>query len=105
MSQDLQQSIDLTPDLAQLHDDLEYARAAEGSHFVWSMVSMSPLGLVVLFSVFSEVGPSPMWGGLLALAAAFQFWRWKKAEREVERLERLLSGEAEPQRGGNVDLT
>ena len=96
MSQELQRSIDLTPDLAQLHDDLEHARAAEGSHFVWAMVSMSPLGLVALFALFAEgIGSGAlMWGGLLALAAAFQFRRWKKAEREVQRLERLLSEEA-----------
>ena len=95
MSQELQRPIDLTPDLAQLHDDLEHARAAEGSHFVWSMVSISPVGLLTLFAVFAEGTASGalMGGSLLALAAAFQFRRWKKAERETQRLERLLSEE------------
>ena len=87
---DLHRSPPLDLEVAQAHADLEQARKAERSHYLWSMVGLSPLGFLVLIGLVSEGLEGMIWLALFILAVVVQLWQWKKKEREVERLERLL---------------
>ena len=91
MSTELDGPLPTGLDLAQLRASLEQARNAERSHYLWSMVGLSPVGILLLFSAFVG-GPGALaWAVVFVLAFVVQFRRWKASEREVKRLEELLN--------------
>ena len=88
---------------AQLRDDLERARKSERSHYLGWMIGVSPVGLLLLVGWMMEGWLTRIGSVGLLLAVAVQWRRWKRAEREVQRLEALLEGLELPPIGPGPD--
>ena len=65
------------------------------------MLAMSPVGLLMLFSFLSGDVVGLAWAAVMAAGFAVQLRRWKRAEREVHRLEALVEvGASTPRLAG-----